>query len=71
MATLEFWPKKTVWGKRSIWRYKTSSKVRLELCYIKSLFPKAVQNTHGEKSEAVALPTLSLHKFNELYQILN
>lgn len=49
----------------------TSSKIRLELCYIKSLFHKAVQNTHGEKSEAIALPTLSLHKFNKLYQILN
>ena len=27
----------------------TSSKIRLELSYIKSLFHKAVQNTHGEK----------------------
>ena len=71
LAFLSVLAEKNCLGEEVYLALKTSSKIRLELCYIKSLFHKAVQNTRGEKSEAVALPTLSLLKFNELYQILN
>lgn len=61
MATLEIvLAEKKDFLTEEVYLAVTSSKIWLELCYIKSLFHKAVQNTHGEKNEAVALPTLSL-----------
>ena len=66
MATLEIVLAEKNCLSEEVYLPVTSSKIRLERCYIKSLFHKAVQNTHGEKNEAVAL-----QKLNELYQILN
>ena len=72
MATLEIvLAEKNCLGEEVYLALKNVFKNPARALLYQTLFHKAVQNTHGEKNEAVALPTLSLHKFNELYQILN